>query len=330
LLQATAAGTLAWLAATHVARHHQPFFAPIAAIVALNTTTGERGSNVFRLLLGVFIGIFVGELTTAVLGAGYGRLALAMFVAMIVARVFGGARIVIAQAAAGAILTVAVSGGSAGTERLGDAVIGAAVALLFTQVLFTPEPVRLIRRAAVAALREMSHLLSLTAHSVRESPHGDISEEMLGSVRDLRDRLDELQQMMHAGGRIVRHSLYWRSRAEAVERSVAAARNLELLGGSLLMLSRSALATEPSERDALLPVIHELGRAIQSIAEAPEDRAGGRRAASDALAIARAIAPRGDHQPTPLAAAMSTARLVAEDLIAYVGRSESGSITPHR
>jgi hypothetical protein len=50
----------------------------------------------------------IGELTLATFGSGYGQLAIAMFVAMTIARATGGARVTVAQAAIGAILIVAV------------------------------------------------------------------------------------------------------------------------------------------------------------------------------------------------------------------------------
>ena len=98
LLQQTAAAARAWLIATHVVKHHEPFFAPIAAMVAMNASPGERGSNALRLLVGVFVGIGAGELCVLVLGRGYGTLGLATLTAMVVARAIGGARIVTAQA----------------------------------------------------------------------------------------------------------------------------------------------------------------------------------------------------------------------------------------
>jgi hypothetical protein len=54
-VQGTAASTAAWVIATHVIDHHEPFFAPIAAVIALNAPLGERGLNAFRLLLGVVV-----------------------------------------------------------------------------------------------------------------------------------------------------------------------------------------------------------------------------------------------------------------------------------
>ncbi len=67
----TLAATLAWLIATRIMQHHIPFFAPIAAVVALNTTLGQRGSNAIRLLVGVGMGIVVSEFALWLLGGGF-------------------------------------------------------------------------------------------------------------------------------------------------------------------------------------------------------------------------------------------------------------------
>ena len=80
----------------------------MAAVIALNTVLGERGRNAVRLLQGVMVGIAIGEVTLLLLGGGSGSLALATFAAMAVARAVGGTRIVVAQAAVAAILTLAL------------------------------------------------------------------------------------------------------------------------------------------------------------------------------------------------------------------------------
>lgn len=72
VLQQTAAAAAAWLIALQVVDHAAPFFARIAAVIGLNATLGRRGSNAVRLLLGVFVGIIVGQ--EAVIGGGVGSL----------------------------------------------------------------------------------------------------------------------------------------------------------------------------------------------------------------------------------------------------------------
>src|SRR3954453_20310656 len=82
-LPGTVAATAAWALAKQLGGDHDPFFAPIAAFIALNAPLGERGLNAVRLLAGVLLGIAVGEATVvAFSGDGsYGGLAIATFVA---------------------------------------------------------------------------------------------------------------------------------------------------------------------------------------------------------------------------------------------------------
>src|SRR3954468_15230465 len=289
VLQGTVAATAAWVIAERVVGNHEPFFAPIAAFVGLNASLGERGRNAARLLLGVVLGIVAGELTLAALGGGYGRLALAVFAATAAARVLGGARTVIAQAAAGAILTVAVANGEAGTERLVDALIGVGVALLFTQVLFSPEPLALLRRAEAAALADMAEGLRLTARAL-EGDDDDVAEQAMSQLRTLRDRLSELGRTRAASGRVARRSAVWRSQIAPVVRETEDAGRLDLLGGSCLWLTRAAMATDQASRRRLTLHVRELAEAIGELAADPGDRATRQTAADRALDVARGLA----------------------------------------
>jgi len=88
--------------------HSQPFFAPVAAVIGLNSSLGERGLHAVQLLYGVLVGILVGELALFAVGDAYGTLALATFLAMAIAHALGGARITIAQAAVGEVAEAAV------------------------------------------------------------------------------------------------------------------------------------------------------------------------------------------------------------------------------
>src|SRR5690349_21507866 len=83
VLPGTIAATVAWALAKRIGGDHDPFFAPIAAFIALNAPLGERGLNAVRLIVGVLLGIAVGEATVAAFGgaAGYDGLAIATFVA---------------------------------------------------------------------------------------------------------------------------------------------------------------------------------------------------------------------------------------------------------
>lgn len=317
LLQSTAAATAAWWLARWLDNHPDPFFAPIAAVVALNASRGQRGANALRLLAGVVVGIVAGELAISALGGGHGTLALAVFAAMAAAFALGGARVTIAQAASGAILTVALADGQAGPDRLVDALIGAGVALVFTQVLFSPEPVALLRRAEAAALAEMADGLELTARALEGGDDG-LDQRAMSSLWDLRDRLADLRRTRHASSRVVRHSLLWRARMATVVHESEDAGHLDLLGGSCLLLTRTALTMSPPEGRGLAPSIRELAVAIGDLATAPGDRANRQRAADRALALAGSVAASPPRSRAALTASAAI-RMVATDIAAFAG-----------
>jgi hypothetical protein len=320
LLQRTIAATMAWVIAKRVFDHHEPFFAPIAAVIALNASLGERVANAMRLLLGVGVGIVVGELTVVVLSGGYGALALSTFVAMTIARALGGARVTIAQAAAGAILTVVSANDQAGTERLFDAVIGGGVALVFSQFLFSPEPVALLRREESAALADISHGLELTAYALERDDY-ESDERALNSLRDLRDRLVELSRLRRASSRVARHSLVWRSQMTPVVHEKESADYLDLVGSSCLMLTRTAIAVKPPERRTIAPSVRELAKVIEDLAKNLGDTQTRQGAADRALDIARRLGRSSNPSKPTLAAAHLTAQIVAADVMVFAGVS---------
>jgi uncharacterized membrane protein YgaE (UPF0421/DUF939 family) len=329
LLQGTAAATVAWIAAKHVALHPEPFFAPIAAVIGLNAPFGERGSNTLRLLLGVFVGIIVAELTLLVLGAGYGRLALATFVAMAVARALGGARIVIGQAAASAILTLATADGEYGLNRVGDAMIGATIALGFSQLLFSPEPVGLVRRAEKDALAAIAEGFARTARALQgEDPA--LVERALDYMRDLRDRLTDLSRSRRQSPRVARHSALWWGRRAPLRAERERASHLDLLGTSCLMLTRTALVTLPPDRAPLAPTFRELGRVFAELAKDPGDRAARQAAVDRAVLLTHRFDGETMTPGSTLAALVVCLRLVAADLVAFAGvpREQSFELSP--
>jgi uncharacterized membrane protein YgaE (UPF0421/DUF939 family) len=191
IAQQAAAAAIAWVIAVRFAGHPDPFFAPIAAIVGLNVTLGRRGSNAVRLLIGVVVGIAVAELVVEFADGGVWALALATFVAMLLARTVDDQPIVIAQAAVSAVLITAFGNQEQGWERLLDALIGVGVALVFSQLLFVPEPLRLLRRAESAVLLGLADGLRLTADALEDKNH-QLADQATRQLRALPDNLAAL------------------------------------------------------------------------------------------------------------------------------------------
>jgi Fusaric acid resistance protein-like len=318
LLQGTAAATAAWVIAKYVLDHEQPFFAPVAALIALNTSLGERGLNAVRLLQGVILGIVIGEVTLATLAGGYASMAVAIFTATALARALGGTRIVIAQAAVGAILTVAVADAEAGVERLTDALIGAGVALVFSQLLFAPEPVALLRRAEAAVLERLAGGLALTARAL-EQDDDELATDAIVALRELPDDVTDLRRTRRASTRVARRSLVWRSQRELVVLENENADHLDLLGGSCLLVARVAPSLTSDERRTLGPVVRELADLLAALAGDLGDRAIRQRAADRAFEVADAVAGTDEPPNSAPAAPVVAVRLLAIDLMVFAG-----------
>ena len=315
--QATAGATVAWLIATHVIHHREPFFAPISAVVSLNASLGERGLNALRLLQGVILGIAVAEFTLFVLGGGYGSLALATFGALVLARALGGARIVLAQSAISAILTIAIANGEVGYQRLTDALIGTGVALAFSQLLFSPEPLGLLRRVEMNSLAAMAAALEMTAQAL----DGDeaLAERAIERQRKLRDHLSELARTRRTSARVARHSVAWRGQIAPLVRESEDAGHLDLLGGSCLLLTRTALEADEEDQRLLAPSVRTLSTTLANLAVQPGDRSTRQSAVERSLEILHAMRLVRAEPDPQLAAALTAARLAVTDLMLFAG-----------
>ena len=147
VLLSTIAAALSWWTATALLGDHAPVFAAIAAIVCLSPGVASHGRQAVGMLIGVGIGIAAGELARSIPFDPTLRIALVTPVAMLAAASFGLNAVMVIQAGGSAVLVVASSQSGVGFERFADAGIGGCIGLLFSQVLFTPDPIAIVERA---------------------------------------------------------------------------------------------------------------------------------------------------------------------------------------
>jgi hypothetical protein len=143
--------------------------------------------------------------------------------------------------------------------------------LIFSQLLFSPQPVSLLHQAERAALADVSGGLMLTARALADDDDAT-AEEAVRELRELRDRLSELARTRRAGPRVAAHSLWWHSHQNRVLRESENAGILDLLGSSALLLARTAMTVDAEERAGLQARIHELADVIGGLAAAPGDK----------------------------------------------------------
>ena len=134
-VQAALAATLAWFVAHRLLGHPQPFFAPIAAAVAMSVNYFGRGRRAVQMVIGVLLGIAIAESMLKLFGANTVVLGVTVLITMWIALVVGAGFIgegpmFVNQAAGSAILVVALQRHGTGAERAVDALVGGGVALL--------------------------------------------------------------------------------------------------------------------------------------------------------------------------------------------------------
>ena len=77
----------AWLFAERVLGHHEPIFAPVAALVSLGYVRGAKHSRrILEVSFGVTLGILIGDLLLILLGHGTWQAAVVLFLTVIIAR----------------------------------------------------------------------------------------------------------------------------------------------------------------------------------------------------------------------------------------------------
>ncbi|ENQ61501.1 hypothetical protein C979_01883 [Brucella canis UK10/02] len=144
-LMACVAGSLAWLICEELLGQPKPIFAMVTGVACLAPNLPNHGKQAIRVVLGVTAGVIVAELslflpqTVSVLHTG-----MVAFIAMVLATTFGTAPAIPIQAGVSAILVLAMGPQEAGLSRLTDVLVGAGVGLLFSQILLTPDPVRVM------------------------------------------------------------------------------------------------------------------------------------------------------------------------------------------
>ena len=243
LVQTAVAAGLSWYLAHDVLEHPQPFFAPIAAAVSLSTSNVLRAQRAVQMMIGVTLGIGLGSLVQGLLGPGDLPIAVAALVALAAAVFIGGGFIghgmmFANQTVVSAILVLALYHGGVGLERIFDALIGGAVAIVFAVVLFPADPLTVLRDARVGVLGVLHDVLS-RASDVAAGRKVPAPDWPLTAV----DRVHEQLSGLLEARTTARHVVTIAPRRWGLRTTIAAADHqavhVALLAGSVLQLARA-------------------------------------------------------------------------------------------
>jgi uncharacterized membrane protein YgaE (UPF0421/DUF939 family) len=272
LVQTAAAATIAYLVATEVIGHVRPFFAPVAAIITLGVTVGQRRRRAVEIALGVAVGIAIADGLVILTGPGAGALALVVLLAMGAAVFLGSGQIFATQAAVSAVLIAVLQppGDGLSGARFVDALVGGGVALLVNSLLLPADPLRLVRRAAEPVLDELALTLRSIADAI-EAGDQEAAERALLRARDLDELEAHLQEAVAVSRETTRFAPVRRRHRGHVDFYADAAAQIDLAIRNVRVLARGAVRGARLDENLPPPVataIRDLAEAVSNLREA--------------------------------------------------------------
>jgi uncharacterized membrane protein YgaE (UPF0421/DUF939 family) len=235
IAQCAVAAGVAWFVAKDLIGHTAPFFAPVAAVVSLGTSYGQRLRRVAEVTVGVAVGVFGADALVHVLGQGAWQITLVVGLAMTAAILLDGGQVFVIQAAVQSIVvTTLLPAPSAAFTRWTDALIGGCVALVAATVV-PAAPLRRPREEAAKVLRKVRDLLQ-AASDVMVDGDVDVAIALLAEarstdhlIRELQDAADEGLDVVASSPFRIRHAPGLRKMAELVEPLDRALRSTRVL-----------------------------------------------------------------------------------------------------
>jgi uncharacterized membrane protein YgaE (UPF0421/DUF939 family) len=233
--QCAIAAGVAWFIAADLLGHPTPFFAPVAAVVALGTSYGQRLRRVAEVTIGVAVGVLLADLLVAALGSGGWQIGLIVALAMSAAFLLAAGQLFVTQAAVQSIVIAGlVPDPGQAFIRWTDAVVGGLVALVAATVV-PAAPLRRPREQAALVARKIAALLR-AAGEVMTDGETERGLELLADarstdylIRELRDAADEGLSVVESSPFRVRHRDDLRKMAELVDPLDRALRSTRVL-----------------------------------------------------------------------------------------------------
>jgi uncharacterized membrane protein YgaE (UPF0421/DUF939 family) len=273
-VQAGCAAGASWYVAHDLVGHRQPFFAPVAAVVALGASLGQRLRRVVELVVGVALGVLVGDTLIYFIGTGAWQLGLVVALAVVIAVFVRGGSVTIIQASSSAVLIATLQPPTSGLAypRFFDALIGGGIGILVTAIFVPTNPVTVAQRAAEAVLGSMADGIEAVATAL-DTRDRAAAEDALERLRDTSGELTTYEEALTASREAATISpVWWRFRDRLLRYSDSAP-DLDRVVRNTRVLARRAVALlrddEPvptellAALDALAAAVRELARELE-------------------------------------------------------------------
>ncbi|KXK58394.1 hypothetical protein AWW66_30035 [Micromonospora rosaria] len=341
VVEGTLAATVAWVLATALVGHPQPFFAPAAALIVLGQARGQRTARAVEVVLGVAAGVLVADVVVQALGPRSTWTVFTVILLTIVGAVaIGAGGVSVVQAAVSALYLVVISPPTESLIpfRFVDALIGGVVALAASQLGSARHPLAPLVAEFRLTFEELAGVLRAVAEALDDRDES-VARTALERARGMDAAVERLRTGVLAAGEALTLHLRRRrhlGRLRAVDPSIGqidyAVRNVRVLARAGVTLTRLPTPVPPDLAVAvrlLADAVHAVGETIAADldgrAEAAEECC--LRAETAALAAVR-VAGRlfTSGQTLPLAMIVGQVRAIAIDLLRSVAADDDATV----
>ncbi|MEV5552666.1 FUSC family protein [Nonomuraea wenchangensis] len=332
IAQCAVGAALAWIVAVRLLGHPRPFFAPISVLICVGVGLGQRLRRVAELVVGVSLGVGVGDLLVAWIGSGPWQITLVVALAMAIAVLLDGSALFVAQAGSSAVLvaTLVPVEEAGGLDRMADALTGGVIGIAAV-ALMPASPFTIAGKHLSDVLDALSTALERAAEAI-ERRDVDLAAEALEAARGTQALVEELEMALQTSKEITTISpLHWHRRAR-LARYEAAVLPVDLAMRNVRVLCRRTLASlgEASPPPAAL------AEAMREVSEAAlllqlELAAGREPTLARQALLAVAARERPEHLGFSAHVIIAQLRSVVVDLLEATGmdhEAASATLTP--
>ncbi|WP_433552989.1 FUSC family protein [Micromonospora zamorensis] len=303
-VQAGVAASLAWFVGAQFLDNPAPVLAPTTAVGIVAASMGTRLRRTVELLVGVILGLAVGDTLMPLFGIGAWQTGLVVVLAIIVAVLLKGGGSLLTQAGGTAVLiaTLEPPVRDLSIPRFVDAAVGGLVGLVVGLLLVPIHPQRTVRRLAEPILDPTIAALHDLAAALRRRDVGG-AEQSLGSLRILGPRMTALDEGLGAAQEVARLApSRWRERT-SVAFYTEAVRHMERSFYAFRAVARrlsKALRDDEPVPEELATAIDLLATSVQTLRCAIRAQAKPQEARQQILAAVALVGKaQGDAAPDP-------------------------------
>ncbi len=198
IVQSGLAAGLAWWLARLIVGAPDPFFAPVAAVISIGLARGQPLRRSAEVAIGVALGIGIAFLLRSAIGLGPIQIGAIIALTIVAALLVDASVLLVNQAAISAVLVITLPSAALGDgpDRFFDALIGGAVALAVSQVVFVRHPANRVASTLRQTLNELAAGLRESAIALEQ----DSLERAVEALDRLRALDGEVSALFEALG----------------------------------------------------------------------------------------------------------------------------------